>query len=165
MKRLIFQTGNSWEPLVIRAFLAFIIFAHGGQKLFGWWGGYGFEGTMSFFTETVGIPWLLGFGVILLETFGAIALLTGAATRLIATSYIFLAIGIVLSWHIQNGFYMNWEGTKAGEGYEFFILWIGMAISLVISGGGKFSLDSLIQFRSKSIATRRVRARFSEPAL
>jgi putative oxidoreductase len=162
MKRLIFQTGNTWEPLVIRILLGLVIFAHGAQKLFGWWGGYGFEGTMGFFTETIGLPWIMGFFVILLETIGAIALIAGAATRLIAASYIFLAAGIVFSWHIQNGFYMNWDGTQAGEGYEFFLLWIGIAISLLISGGGKFSFDKHFVNTAKPSVPYRAKARVRE---
>ncbi|MGV3539111.1 MAG: DoxX family protein, partial [Rufibacter sp.] len=106
-------------------------------------------GTMGFFTETVQMPWLLGFLVILLESVGAIALLMGFATRVIAFSYIFLAIGIVGTSHLPNGFFMNWFGNQAGEGAEYFLLWIGMAAALVISGGGKYSLDRAIALKSR----------------
>lgn len=141
MNDRIFQTSNSYAPLVIRVVLGLVVFAHGAQKLFGWFGGYGFSGTMGFFTETVGLPWIIGFLVIILESFGAIALITGAVTRLIAACYIVLALGIVFTSHIQYGFFMNWFGNQQGEGYEFFLLWIAMAISLVITGSGRFSVD------------------------
>jgi len=97
---------------------------------------------MGFFTETVGLPWIIGFLVIVLESIGAIALLAGFATRIIAFSYILLALGITFTSHFENGFFMNWFGNQAGEGYEYFILWIGIAIALTIIGGGKYSIDS-----------------------
>jgi putative oxidoreductase len=143
MKQKIFGTYHSWTPLILRVLLALVVFPHGAQKLFGWFGGYGFSGTMDFFTGTVGLPWIIGFFVIILETFGALALLAGVATRLVAICYIFLAIGIA-TIHFQNGFFMNWFGNQAGEGYEYFILWIGMAASLAVSGGGKYSVDGSI---------------------
>lgn len=144
MKQRIFQTDSSWASFMLRVFLGFVIFPHGAQKLLGWFGGYGFSGTMGFFTDTVGLPWLIGFLVIILESIGAIALIMGFATRLIAVSYLLLASGIVFTSHIQNGFFMNWFGNQAGEGYEYFLLWIGMAIALAISGGGRFAVDKEI---------------------
>jgi putative oxidoreductase len=79
--------------------------------------------------------------VILLEFFGAIALFLGLATRFIAALYIFIAAGVIYSSSAQFGFFMNWFGNQAGEGYEYFLLWIGMALSLVITGGGAYSVD------------------------
>ncbi|MDC6390557.1 DoxX family protein [Maribacter sp. PR1] len=144
MKRQLFQTTDSYAPLIIRVMLGIVVFAHGAQKLIGWLGGYGFSGTMDFFTETVGLPWIIGFLVIVLESIGAIALILGVATRPIAVCYIFLAFGIVFTSHIQNGFFMNWFGNQPGEGYEFFLLWIGMAVSLIFTGAGKYSIDGTI---------------------
>lgn len=141
MKNKIFGTSESFAPLVIRIMLGIVVFPHGAQKLLGWFGGYGFSGTMGFFTDTVGLPWLIGFLVILLESIGAIALIAGIASRIIAVSYLLLALGIILSSHIQHGFFMNWFGNQAGEGYEYFLLWIGMAASLTITGAGKYSID------------------------
>lgn len=146
MKQKIFQTSDSYAPLVIRVMLGLVVFAHGAQKLFGWYGGYGFSGSMGFFTETVGLPWIIGFLIILLESIGAIGLIVGIATRLFAAFYIILAGGIIFTSHIQFGFFMNWFGNQQGEGYEFFLLWIGMAVSLVITGSGRYSVDKgLIQ--------------------
>ncbi|MEQ8904098.1 DoxX family protein [Ekhidna sp.] len=141
MKEKIFKTTDSYAPLAIRIMLGLVVFPHGAQKLLGWFGGYGFSGTMGFFTETVGLPWIVGFMVIILESFGAIALIAGVATRLVAANYILLALGIIFSSHIQNGFFMNWFGNQAGEGYEFFLLWIGMAVGLLITGSGAYSID------------------------
>ena len=149
MKQKIFQTNDLWTPLILRIFLGLVVFPHGAQKLLGWFGGYGFSGTMSFFTGTVGLPWAMGLLVILLESVGAVVLMAGIATRLIVINYILLAIGIVFSSHIENGFFMNWFGNQAGEGYEYFLLWIGLATGLAISGGGKFSVDKEIIMKNK----------------
>jgi putative oxidoreductase len=148
MKNKIFNTPESLAPLAIRIMLAIVIFPHGAQKLLGWFGGYGFSGTMGFFTDTMGLPWLIGFLVIILESIGVLALISGFATRIIAVSYLVLALGIVFSSHIQHGFFMNWFGNQQGEGYEYFILWIGMAFSLIITGAGKYSIDG--KFISKN---------------
>ena len=141
MKNAIFNTSNSYAPLAIRLMLGLVVFPHGLQKLMGWFGGYGFSGTMEFFTETMGLPWIIGFLVIILESIGAIALIAGLAIRPIAASFVVLALGILFTSHLQHGFFMNWYGNQQGEGYEFFLLWIGMAISLVITGSGKYSVD------------------------
>jgi len=148
MKNKILNTSESLAPLAIRVMLGIVVFPHGAQKLFGWFGGYGFSGTMGFFTDTMGLPWLIGFLVVLLESIGAIALIAGLATRIMAVSYLLLACGIVFTSHIQHGFFMNWFGNQQGEGYEYFILWIGMVISLVITGAGKYSIDG--KFISKN---------------
>ena len=144
MKTLLFKTGGSGSPLILRILLGLVIFPHGAQKLLGWFGGFGFSGTMDYFTETVGLPWILGFLVIVLESIGAIVLLAGIGTRIIAFSYILLVLGIIFTSHIQYGFFMNWFGNQAGEGYEYFILWIGMAVTLLITGGGKYSIDKTL---------------------
>lgn len=144
MKQLIFQTGNNIAPTIARVSLGGVLFAHGAQKLLGWWGGYGFEGTMGFFTQTVGLPWIVGFLVIVIEFFGSLSLIVGFAARLWSLAMFFLTIGIIQTSHIQNGFFMNWFGNQKGEGIEFFLLMLGLAGSLVFSGAGKFSIDSLI---------------------
>jgi putative oxidoreductase len=144
MKKLLFKTEDSYAPLVLRVFLGTVVFAHGAQKLFGWFGGFGFSGTMDFFTNSMHLPWLLGFLVILLESIGALALIAGVATRLLALAYTFLALGIMFSSHIQYGFFMNWFGNQAGEGIEFTLLWIGMAVALVFIGSGNLSIDKIL---------------------
>lgn len=140
MKTRLFSTTNSVSPVILRVLLALVVFPHGAQKLFGWYGGYGFTGTMNYFTETIGLPWILGFFIIMLETVGTVALIAGFATRFLAVCYTFLAIGIA-NVHVSNGFFMNWFGNQPGEGVEYFILWIGISIALFITGAGKFSVD------------------------
>ena len=144
MKTKFFRTSNSWSPTVIRILLGSVLLAHGCQKALGWFGGYGFEGTMGFFTGTMGLPWLVAFLVILIEFIGSLSLILGFATRVWGLSMLFLFLGIIFTSHIQNGFFMNWFGNQKGEGIEFFLLAIGMTVSLIISGGGRYSVDALL---------------------
>ena len=150
MKNIIFKTGNDWAPLILRVLLGLVVFPHGAQKLLGWFGGYGFSGTMDFFTQSVGLPWIVGFMVIVLEFVGSVALISGVATRLFAMTFMILAFGIMFTSHIQNGFFMNWLGNQAGEGFEYFLLWIAISVSLIITGSGKYSIDREFILRSKT---------------
>lgn len=138
------RTDASIAPVLLRLALAAVVFPHGAQKLLGWFGGYGFTGTMGFFTGTMGIPAPLAFGVIMIEFFAPLLLLAGAGTRLAA-----LGIGTVMTTamfmvHVQNGFFMNWFGAQKGEGIEYFLLIIGMVLALLFSGGGRWSVDRSI---------------------
>ncbi|HEV7347674.1 DoxX family protein [Telluribacter sp.] len=143
MKKLLFNTNDSYAGLILRVSLGAVVFAHGAQKLLGWFGGYGFSGTMDFFTKTMHLPWLVALAVILLESVGAVALIAGLATRLLALAYTFLAVGILIT-HTQWGFFMNWFGNQGGEGIEYFLLWLGIAAALVSIGSGAFSVDRLL---------------------
>ena len=141
----IFQTNENTTATIIRIVLGAILFPHGAQKLLGWFGGYGFSGTMGFLTGTAGLPWVAAFLVITIEFFGALALILGFATRVVAIGIIVLFAGIIFTSHLNNGFFMNWSGQLQGEGYEYHLLVIGMALALLISGGGKLSVDYALQ--------------------
>lgn len=151
MKSAIFNTNSNWSPTILRILLGLVLLGHGSQKLLGWFGGYGFAGTMGFFTRTVGLPWMIGFLVIIVEFLGSISLILGLATRPWSLSMVILFIGIIYTSHLQNGFFMNWFGNQKGEGYEFFLLAIAISLSLILTGGGKYSLDSLLLKKSQSI--------------
>jgi putative oxidoreductase len=140
----IFTTNENHTATIIRIVLGLILFPHGAQKLLGWFGGYGFNGTMGYLTGAVGLPGIIAFLVIAIEFFGSLALIFGFATRIVAVGIIALFTGIILTSHFQNGFFMNWSGNTKGEGYEFHLLIIGMAIALLISGAGKWSVDHVI---------------------
>lgn len=144
MKKWLTTTNDSCAPAVLRFLLGTVLFAHGAQKMLGWFGGYGFEGTMGFFTGAVGLPWIVGFSVILIEFFGSLFLILGLGTRLWSLAIFFLFVGIMVTSHLSNGFFMNWDGSQKGEGIEFFLLAIGMAASVTITGGGKLSIDRLL---------------------
>ncbi|HET9431835.1 MAG TPA: DoxX family protein [Chitinophagaceae bacterium] len=146
MKKILFKTDDrDLAGLVARITLAVVLFPHGAQKLLGWFGGYGFPGTMEYFTETRNFPYLVGLLVIILEFIGPLALLAGYATRFWAFAIVVLMTGIVLTTHMQNGFFMNWFGNQAGEGIEYGLLAIGLGLVLVKTGGGTLSADSLIK--------------------
>ena len=138
--RLIF-TEPRWSLLVLRFTLGLMIVPHGAQKLFGWFGGYGFAGTMGFFTDTMGIPYVFGLLAIVAEFFGGFALLAGLLTRVAAFGVGVTMLVAALAAHAQFGFFMNWSGTQPGEGVEFFLLAVGIAVALVIGGGGRYSAD------------------------
>lgn len=144
MKKII-QTNDNTATTIIRIVLGLILFPHGAQKLLGWFGGYGFEGTMGFLTGTAGLPWIFAFLVIMIEFLGALALIFGIGTRIVSVGIISLFTGIIFSSHAQNGFFMNWAGNQPGEGYEYHLLVIGMAIALLVSGAGKWSVDYALQ--------------------
>lgn len=146
MKKILFKTDErDLAGLVARVTLAVVLFPHGAQKLLGWFGGYGFPGTMEYFTVTRNFPYLVGLLVIILEFIGPLALLAGYATRLWAFAIVILMTGVVLTTHLQNGFFMNWFGNQAGEGIEYGLLAIGLGLVLVKTGGGKLSADSIIK--------------------
>lgn len=131
--------------LIMRLSLGGVIFAHGAQKLFGWFGGYGFEGTMGYFTGTVGLPYIVGALVILGESLGAIALMLGLFGRFMSLSLFIIMLGALYFDHAQNGFYMNWYGNRAGgEGIEFDLLVFGLSLAILLIGSGKYSIDQYI---------------------
>ncbi|MGD9852842.1 MAG: DoxX family protein [Nitrospirales bacterium] len=140
----LFQTEDRWAPFILRIMLALVIFPHGAQKLLGWFGGNGFEGTMGFFTQQMGLPWVIAFLVIMGESIGALALAAGFLTRFTAASLGIIMLGAIATVHWPNGFFMNWFGAQAGEGFEFHLLVIGMGLSLMMTGAGKCSVDQVI---------------------
>jgi len=141
---LITRTSDDWAPLVARLTLAVVFFPHGAQKVLGWFGGYGFAGTMGFFTGTMHLPYAVALLPVLTEFLAPLALVAGLGTRIAA-----LAVGVdmlvaVVMVHGANGFFMNWFGNQKGEGYEYHLLVIGLALALVVSGAGRFSADHAI---------------------
>ncbi len=138
------KTRETFNPLILRIMLGIVIFPHGAQKLLGWFGGFGLEGTMGFFTQQIGLPAIIAFSVIAIEFFGALGLITGFLTRFSAAGIAAVMTGAIATAHWGNGFFMNWSGKQAGEGFEFHLLVIGMALALIVSGGGKLSLDQWV---------------------
>ena len=140
-----FHTEDSTTHLILRVVLGLVIFFHGAQKLLGWFGGHGFDGTMGFFTEKMGLPALIAFLVIIGESFGSLGLITGFLTRLSAAGVACILLGAIAMVHWNNGIFMNWAGQQAGEGFEYHLLALGLAIPLILYGGGKFSLDQMVE--------------------
>ena len=142
--KYLFQTDDKFSYWVPRVILGCVMFPHGAQKLFGWFGGFGFTNTMTYFTQTAGLPWIIAFLIVMGESLGSLGLILGFFTRLSALGLICIMVGAIITVHIPNGFFMNWFGKQAGEGFEYHLLVIGMSIPLLISGGGKYSVDMLI---------------------
>ena len=142
-----FQTDENINNLIIRVMLGIVVFPHGAQKLLGWFGGYGLEGTLGFFTDKLGVPFIIALLIILGESLGALGLITGFLTRFCAMGVIMIMTGAIVMSHAANGFFMNWSGKQAGEGFEYHILAIALCIPLLISCGGRFSTDGFIAKR------------------
>lgn len=140
MSRLV-KTNDSITLTVLRLALGVVIFAHGAQKALGWFGGYGISGTMGFLTGTMGLPAAIAALVIAAEFLGSLGLIFGALTRVAALGVGAVMIGAVLTVHLKVGFFMNWGGQQAGEGYEFHILVLAIVAVLVALGGGPLSVD------------------------
>jgi putative oxidoreductase len=138
---------NDYSALVVRVVTGLVMLAHGVQKAFGWFGGFGFDGTMHFFTDTIGLPYVLGVLIIIGETAGALALMAGWLTRINAASFIIIMLGAIVTMSWQHGFYMNWYGVQTGEGYELHLLMIALSLSLLLTGGGKLSVDQVLRKR------------------
>ena len=147
MTTRLFASTDSRALTALRLALGVVMAAHGAQKLFGWFGGYGFGATLGFFGQQLGIPAFLAVLVIVAEFFGGLALILGFLTRIGAAGIAAVMLGAVYFSHWQTGFFMNWSGQQAGEGFEFHILAIAMAAALVALGGGWASADRWIAGR------------------
>lgn len=145
--RLLTTDPASSALLLQRLVLALVLFPHGSQKLLGWFGGYGFSGTMGFFTTTMGLPWLVALLVILGEFFGPLMLAIGFGTRVAALGITAIMTGAIVTSHLQFGFFMNWFGGQKGEGFEFHLLALALSVPLLIWGGGRNSIDGRIAKR------------------
>jgi putative oxidoreductase len=143
------RTDDSVASLVLRLALGVAILAHGAQKVLGWFGGYGLSGTWGWMTGTVGIPALFAALAIIAEFAGSLGLIVGLLGRVAAFGIACnMAVAAIVGGHIHNGFFINWSGSQKGEGVEFHLLAVGIAIALMIRGSGALSLDRLFT-RSK----------------
>jgi putative oxidoreductase len=144
MSTKLFSTTDNAGLTLIRVVLGAVILPHGLQKTFGLFGGYGWEGTMGFFTGQMGIPAALAVLAILAESIGAVALMAGFLGRVAALGIIGVMVGAVTTVHANVGFFMNWNGTQAGEGFEYHLLAVAMGVLIVWKGSGAYSVDRMI---------------------
>lgn len=134
-----------WAPVAIRLGLAVIFIAHGGQKLFGIWGGPGLQTTIEAFERSLGVPSYLTLIVVGTEFFGGLTVLVGFFTRLAAAGLAINMVAAIIKVHLMNGFFLNWSITPGkGHGYEFNFALLAMSIALLLSGPGKFALDRML---------------------
>jgi putative oxidoreductase len=141
----LFRTTRDPLTTIVRLTVALVLFPHGAQHVLGWFGGYGFQGTLGWMTGTLGFPAAFAVVALVTEIAAPIALLVGAGGRLAALGVIGLMLG-ALSTHVANGFFMNWFGTlpAGSEGFEYHILMIALAVVVAVRGSGAWSVDGLI---------------------
>ena len=139
----LFQTGNDPVATLARVVLGLVMFPHGAQHLLGWFGGYGYRGTMNWFSS-LGIPGPIGSLAIFVEFFAPIALVFGFGGRFAAVGILGIMAVAAVRVHVPVGFFMNWVGKQSGEGYEYHLLAAALAIVVIVLGSGAWSLDRLI---------------------
>jgi putative oxidoreductase len=144
MIRRLYATDDSTATSILRLVLGAVFFAHGAQKMLGWFGGFGFAGTMNFFTGMMHIPAPLACLAIAAEFFGGMGLTLGFLTRIAAFGIGVNMLVAILTLHGAFGFFMNWTGTQKGEGFEFHLLVLAIVAFLMIRGAGAFSVDRVL---------------------
>src|ERR1700720_1410328 len=144
MIRKLIATDNNPATIILRLVVGVIFFAHGAQKMLGWFGGYGFTGTMGFFTGVMHIPAPFAFLAIAAEFYGGLGLIFGLLTRVASFGIFCNMIVAVALVHGQFGFFMNWTGAQKGEGYEYHLLLLATTAFLMIRGAGAASIDRLL---------------------
>jgi putative oxidoreductase len=154
MLRKLFDTDDSTASAILRVVLGVVFFAHGAQKMLGWFGGYGFSGTMGFFTGTMHIPAPFAFLAIAAEFFGGLGLILGFLTRIAAFGIAVNMLVAIATVHSAFGFFMNWSGTQKGEGYEYHLLALASTVFLMLRGAGAFSVDRAIATASPTAQRR-----------
>src|SRR5256886_6510305 len=134
------RTSGQITPLVMRLTLALVFFPHGAQKVLGWWGGPGASATIQGMGK-MGMPPALTVLIMAAELGGSLLLILGLLTRLAAFGIGCVMAGAIFLVHSKVGFFMNWAGTQKGEGFEYHLLALGLAIALLVKGGGALSVD------------------------
>jgi putative oxidoreductase len=149
-------TDNDRMTAILRFVLGVIFFAHGAQKMLGWFGGYGFTGTMGFFTSVMHIPAVFAFLAISAEVFGGLGLIFGFLTRIAALGIFSNMIVAITMVHRQFGFFMNWTGAQKGEGFEYHLLALSITTFLMIRGAGAASIDRVLSSAARQAARAQV---------
>jgi putative oxidoreductase len=149
MTRLV-ATGHETAPLLARIALGVVIFPHGAQKVLGWYGGHGFSATVGFMSGKLGIPIVFAVLAIAAEFLGSLGLLVGALSRVAAFGIAMVMLVAIFMVHGNTGFFMNWTGAQHGEGYEYHLLALGLAIVVILRGAGAFSLDRMWTTRKRT---------------
>ncbi|HEX9442656.1 MAG TPA: DoxX family protein [Candidatus Binatia bacterium] len=141
---ILFDTEPSLSLFILRVVLGVIFFAHGAQKVLGWYGGPGLKGTVGFMAS-MGLPVPIAYLVCFFEFLGGIGLVLGFLTRLAALAIAVVMAGAIVTVHWQHGFFLNWELTPGkGHGIEANLAYLAMALALLLDGAGMLSIDRLI---------------------
>ncbi|MEL7060266.1 MAG: DoxX family protein [Acidobacteriota bacterium] len=147
MWQKLIATRNDYALTVARLMAGLVMLPHGLQKTLGWFGGGGFQATMEGMTS-MGLPAPIVLLVILGESLGALGLIVGAIGRFCAFGFVVIMLGAIFTAHGQHGFFMNWFGNQEGEGFEYHLLMIGLALLPMIWGSGALSIDRVLSRRS-----------------
>ena len=139
--RCLLQTHDELAPLILRLTLAVVILPHGLQKALGWFGGHGIAGTIESFHQWFGLPPAVTALVILAESVGSLCLVAGFVVRFAAFSIGMVMLGAIFLVTGKWGFFMNWYSQPRGEGFEFHLLVLGIVVTLVLRGAGRWSID------------------------
>ena len=142
--RRLLSTESDITPTIARVVAGVVMFPHGAQKVLGWFGGYGFSGTYGYLTAQLGVPGPFAVLAILTEFFGALALIAGLGSRIAALGIAAVMVVAIATVHVPFGFFMNWTGSQAGEGFEFHLLLLALVAIVVVKGGGKGALDRVL---------------------
>ena len=144
MLRTLFSTDSDWTLTIIRTILGVVFFAHGAQKLLGWFGGPGLKATMRTMHDFLGLSPLLAFAAVATEFFGGLALIVGLLSRLAAVGIGVTMLFAIVMVHGRNGLFMDWFGARKNHGYEYHLLAIALALVVVAKGSGALSLDRVL---------------------
>lgn len=155
MASRLLRTDPDPAAIFMRLALGLVMFPHGAQKVLGLFGGYGANATIQFFSKMGMPPWLTVL-VMAAEFGGSILLILGFLTRIAAFGIACVMAGAWITVHAKVGFFMNWAGTQKGEGFEYHILALGLAVALMITGGGALSVDGAIAGNRMSAASPEV---------
>jgi putative oxidoreductase len=141
----IFGTFASKSLFIVRVVLGVIFFAHGAQKVFGWFGGPGLRGVIGYFKQSLGIPAPLTVLAAVTELLGGLAMIVGLLVRPAAVGLVMVMVVAIAKVHWRQGFFLNWalEPGK-GHGYEMNLALIAMALAVLVGGAGILSIDRLI---------------------
>jgi putative oxidoreductase len=139
-----------WAPFILRVSLGTIFIAHGGQKLFGLWGGTGLSDSIDTLKTSFGIPGYLVLIAILTEFFGGIAVVIGLLTRIVSVGLGIDMVVTITKVYAVNGFFLNWNLVPGhGHGYEFHLALLAMSLAIALSGPGRFAVDHVLGFEDE----------------
>jgi putative oxidoreductase len=144
MLRDLLSTNSDWTLTIIRTLLGVVFFAHGAQKLLGWYGGPGLKETMRTMHDHLGLQLPLAFVAVATEFFGGVGLIVGLLGRVAAVGIGVTMLSAIVMVHGRNGLFMDWFGARKNHGYEYHLLAIALAVVLVVKGSGAVSLDRLL---------------------
>jgi putative oxidoreductase len=140
----LFSTDPDWTLTASRVILGVVFFAHGAQKMLGWFGGPGLKETLRTMNQFFHLPVPLAFLAVTSEFLGGLGLIVGLLSRVAAIGICITMLSAIVMVHWRNGLFMNWFGDRKGHGIEYHLLAIALAIAIVVRGAGALSLDRLL---------------------